>query len=395
MRILFVTTHYPWPVDKTGAGQRTRFIADALAKLGHVDVRVTNIPRYFQNLGVDSPQEIPGLSVQEHRVPPSANFAPDRKGFARFVRDGGYDLVVARYLVGATRSGAVFLTSVPVLLDIDDVDWMVIRTRKENAAKHSPLRYWLYTLAERYTERVARRYLRRFAHIWVANQEDEAELRHPHVSTLPNIPVLPNGVAPLPSRADDSKAWLLFVGLLRYAPNSLGLTHFLDHVWGRVLEACPHARLRVVGRLPAGDDPVVQHWRQQPNVDLLGPLEGLDEEYERAACAIAPIYWGGGTKIKVLEALGRGRTCVCAPHALSGIGKHTRHMDSIWHGETDDAFAQGCITLLQDHELRHRMEQRGRALILEHYSPEHFNNVVEEAVTGALTRARQAPERVE
>ena len=61
-----------------------------------------------------------------------------------------------------------------------------------------------------------------------------------------------------------------------------------------------------------------------PNVEVSGFVQDLPPVYERAAFTVAPIYWGGGTKIKVLESLAYGRTCVASATTCSHTGSASR-----------------------------------------------------------------------
>jgi glycosyltransferase involved in cell wall biosynthesis len=115
-------------------------------------------------------------------------------------------------------------------------------------------------------------------------------------------------------------------------------------------------------------------------VEILGLVEDLGVEYERALFTIAPIYWGGGTKIKVLESLGRGKTCVVTPHALYGLSPHIRHGDSVLCAASDAEFVEACLKLVRSESLRQSLAARGKEVIHEHFSVARFNNAVVEVV---------------
>lgn len=157
----------------------------------------------------------------------------------------------------------------------------------------------------------------------------------------------PNGVdddlfavAPAPAGSDD----LLFFGALSYAPNADGIERFLRSSWPLVRERHSAARLRVVG---ADAPPSLEHAAEAaPGVELVGFVEDLREELARARLVIAPIRFGGGTRIKVLEAMASGRSVVATSVGVEGIG----FTDGV-HGlvrDDDASFAGAVVELLRD-----------------------------------------------
>lgn len=411
MKILFIPHTLPWPVEKHGAAQRSGLLLKALKNWGEVDVIVATETRYFEQpavreamvsskdghfrrIDLDFTRELSpwhhlssltrgklrGLLSELGRY--KADFLPEEAAvdsLRRTVQHGGYDVIVSRHLRWATKSGAAFLHESNVLLDYDDLDWRLHRSREEQQGTRSVSKRLRDFCTRYYLERMARRSLKSFAHIWAASEEDRKEIGLPNCSVLPNVPILPPGEGR--GRKGDGlrDETILFVGLLGYGPNAQGLDRFLRKTWPVLLHARPSVRLKVVGT-PPENSKWIDAWKQSPNVDWLGFVDDLDEVYARALFTIAPIYWGGGTKIKVLESLGRGRTCVATPHALYGIGQHIRHNDSVLCADTDEDFVRGCITLLKNPGLRQRMESKGAEVVQSHYSIETFNQAIDEVM---------------
>ena len=106
----------------------------------------------------------------------------------------------------------------------------------------------------------------------------------------------------------------LFFGAMDYAPNRRGLERFLAEGWPVVQRALPGARLQIAGpgseRFEGG----------------LGVVEDLPALVATARAVVVPIWEGGGTRLKVLEALAAGRAVVSTPLGAAGIGfEHGRH----------------------------------------------------------------------
>jgi polysaccharide biosynthesis protein PslH len=111
---------------------------------------------------------------------------------------------------------------------------------------------------------------------------------------------------------------VLFFGQLGYEPNAQGLQWFLDAVWPLVLREVPSATLRVVGAF-AGDR-LAAAIERAPRAELVGFVPSLAAELERARVVVAPIRFGGGTRMKVLEAMASGRPVVGTTLGVEEIG---------------------------------------------------------------------------
>jgi glycosyltransferase involved in cell wall biosynthesis len=144
----------------------------------------------------------------------------------------------------------------------------------------------------------------------------------------------------------------------------------------------PEATLRIVGRY--ADDETRQEWEANPGVILAGYVDDLRAVYEQCAFTIAPVDWGAGTKIKVLESLAYGRTCVVTPHALHGYGEYLKHGDSLWCCASSEAMVDGCLRLLGDPRLRERLAARGHEIVCRHFSIDSFRSTVHETCVPLL-----------
>ncbi|MBI5094604.1 MAG: glycosyltransferase [Candidatus Hydrogenedentes bacterium] len=290
------------------------------------------------------------------------------------------NLVVCRWLRWAVATGGAFIPDIPVILDLDIVDWRVHGSQEEQMSGRGLVKRIHSQFYTRTIEWNARRRLRQFAHVWVVSEDDRQIIGGRSCSVLPNVPILPASDGQRFASEKPNQPNILFVGDLGFSSNAHGLSRFLERVWPRLHEAAPELKLRIVGRLPDGESASIARWRRVPNVELVGFVEDLGVEYERALFTVAPIYWGGGTKIKVIESLGRGKTCVVTPHSLYGLGPHVRHGESLLCAPSDAEFADACLNLTRSEDLRQRLALKGRHTIHEYFSVARFNDVVAETV---------------
>ena len=111
---------------------------------------------------------------------------------------------------------------------------------------------------------------------------------------------------------------VVFAGRLDYPPNAIGLERFLREGWPRLAAERPAASLLVVG---AGLEPALARAiARAPRVVAVGVVDDMAAELAAASLAIVPVWQGGGTRHKVLEALAAARPVVGAPLGVSGVG---------------------------------------------------------------------------
>lgn len=276
-----------------------------------------------------------------------AAYRPDETvaaAVAHHSREGKYDLVVGRFLRPAANAGVPQLP--PCILDVDDLETQVYASRLESnrlGIAERTITGWHL----RQMRTIVPPLLRKFDHLWIPAPGDRALIDHPSISVLPNIPFEEdptNPPAPLSPR--PTSKIVLVVATLKFPMNLSGVTRFIEQVWPKVKVAVPDARFRIVG---GGMTPELKaKWSAVPGVEPVGYAEDLRDEYRQAAFAVAPIYEGGGTKIKVVEALHNGRVPLVHHHALRGYEHLLKHNESVYVGNDDQGLADGCVTLLND-----------------------------------------------
>ena len=406
-RILVVSNQPPWPATH-GAAQRTRHLMRALATCGDVDLMLTRRLRRGEQGREQSRilhRDYGLVEVIEFERRPMAwpcralmplmprvaavlddafyrvrrDYVEDPKvavALAQLTEATRYDLIVGRYLGPTVRSGV--LNHRPAVVDIDDVDTDVHISRLEQPGL-SRTRRWVMRRQLGQLRRVVPHLIAAFDHAWLTKHQDRALVSSKNVSVLPNIPLMPEQpVAPAPPDCP----FVLVVSSLHSRPHLEGVSHFVSRIWPRVRKTHQQAVLRIVGEgMPPAHR---QTWSEVEGVEPIGFVEDLVPAYEQSAFTIAPVYWGGGTKIKVLESLAYGRTCVATSHAHEGFSGHFRHKDTIWLAQDDDAMADGCLELLNNPALRDAMAQRGSRLVREEFSIDRFQQVVEQTVSAIL-----------
>lgn len=269
-----------------------------------------------------------------------------------------YDLIVGRYLWPVSQ--LQLPPAVRVVVDLDD--W---RYRRDPLAPASGL---AKLARKRFANALAGRELHRFAAAFAVSDVDVRELqgRIP-VQWLPNVPAnVPAQVGPVPASSQ-----LLFVGSLWYQPNAEAVDWLLQRVWPRVRAEVSHATLLLAGTAPPS---VRAAWAAHAGVSAPGFVDDLDEVYAQSCGVVVPLLSGGGSNIKVLEALAHGRPCVVTPLVHAAFADH---LDAGRHYQVASSaagFAEAMVQMLRRSQAQQAMADAGRQRVLEVFEPDRFRS---------------------
>ena len=177
--------------------------------------------------------------------------------------------------------------------------------------------------------------------------------------------VVPNGtdVRPELPASEVEPNRLLFVGMMSYFPNQDAVRWFVRECLPLVgTGETPPVRLDVVGASPPPDILALNGER----VAVHGFVESVEEWYHRATVVVAPVRLGGGTRLKVLEALSYGKAVVATSEVVSGL--NLRPGVDVEVADRPAEFAAACGRLLQDPVRRASLGHTGRARVLAQFT---------------------------
>ena len=163
---------------------------------------------------------------------------------------------------------------------------------------------------------------------------------------------------PQPGLADR----LLFVGS-NTAPNVHGLRWFLDDVWPELRAARPDLRLDIAGSVAAAFS------RPAPaGVVFHGLVDDLAALYDAAGVVISPLLHGSGLKIKLIEAMARGKAVVATGVTLQGVEESVGN--AVTQADNAPAFIRAILDLITIEEARAALAARALDTARVHFSPE-------------------------
>lgn len=183
-----------------------------------------------------------------------------------------------------------------------------------------------------------------FDEAYVCSNADRATLadRFPTVrfAVVPNVVRMPDGV---PKKTRDSVFQFLFVGTMAYYPNEDAIVWFCTEVVPllRSMEAAAF-RVTAVGRISDAIGPLAEI----PEVEIRGEVQDLAACYREADAAVVPIRAGGGTRIKILEAMSFGTPIVSTTAGAEGL--ELQDGEQLLIANSAEAFATACMQLMTD-----------------------------------------------
>jgi glycosyltransferase involved in cell wall biosynthesis len=288
----------------------------------------------------------------------------------------GVDLCVADFLVAMPNLPN--RTSTPVVLFEHNVEYMIWKRLHE--VEKRPWRRALLALEWRKMRRYEAKACAR-AGLTVAVSEADRGLLAANASGA-DIRAIGTGVDTAyfhPNDGVEAPATLVFTGSMDWYPNEDAIMYFIGAILPELRREVPGLSLAVVGRDPTDR---LRAACGAAGVHVTGTVADIRPYVAEAAVYIVPLRIGGGTRLKIFEALAMGKAVVSTRVGAEGLpivsGQHFLRADS------PADFAQAVVTLLKDPDRRHALGMAGRRLVEERYSwaqvTRQFENHCEEVV---------------
>jgi glycosyltransferase involved in cell wall biosynthesis len=390
-----VMPYCPYPTDY-GAAIRTYYILRELAKRYEVSVALLGEPdseailrgtglRLAEVATVPVP-EMPGLLTK--RLQQLASLLGPRTSMSvlqsskrlrmeieHLASARSFDLVHIEHFPLASHTNG--LGSVPRVVDSHNVEYDNIR--RLAAVSSSPTRRFFYRLESRKMKAEELRAYRSSTCVFAASDRD-AEMLAPDLGRTPVV-VIPNGVdtdAFAPPEGQPEPGSIVFVGALNYAPNSDGIGYFLREIFPLVKGQHPGVRLSIVG----GGVPAWLREFRDPSVQVTGYVKDVRPYVHRASAVIVPLRAGGGTRLKVLEAMAAGKAIVSTSIGCEGI--QVRQGESLLVADSAQEFADRLVSLLKDPEAARGIGARAREMARALYDWRVIGERIEEAYASVI-----------
>lgn len=374
MKILFLSRWFPYPPDN-GSKIRIYNLLEGISARHEI----TLISFYEPSQGTPDTGALGDFCKEIHVVPwrpfkPNSlqawtgffgptprsfidTFSPELKEkIETAILNGSYDLVIASQIDMAAYVHHFHGT--PAIFEEVEVGVLY--------EQFSLARSWLQRLRYGLTWGKYRRYLTSLVKAYrmcTAVSEREAKLLSQAVGDGVNIEIIPNFInlhAYAGVYEGPEPQTLIFTGSLTFDPNYQAMDWFLAKVYPQVVSKAPQVRLSITGNHANRIMP------QAGRVILTGLVPDVRPLVARAWCSIVPIHKGGGTRLKILEAMALGTPVVTTSKGMEGLdlcpGEHVLVADD------PTAFTEAIIRLFDEPGLRQRLAQNARRLLQEKYN---------------------------
>lgn len=283
-----------------------------------------------------------------------------RRVLAQLLAQHRYDLVHLDILHVACLADA--LGGLPTVLNQHNVEAMILERRAQQDPRPLARMYLRYQARKmRHFETQA---CRRATQVVAVSQADADVLAQ--WTGRQDITVVPNGVDTgffQPFVQAPQTAELVYVGGFTWFPNEDAVQSFVAQTLPLIAQQVPEVRLTVVGKNP--DSASVRALAAHPRVRLLGMVDDIRPHVAEAAVYVVPLRIGGGTRLKILDALAMGKAIVSTSIGCEGLAV-TPGLD-IEVADDPQAFATSVVMLLRDPQRAQQLGKAGRVLVERRY----------------------------
>ena len=395
MRILFISTWFPYPIDNgskirvyhllralgarhdvsllsfafdTAQPMNSAALASFCSKVETIDCNPFQRQSAMTALRFFSPAPIVTLPL------PEVTAAADR-----LYQQAGFDAVIASVEVTAVYALQAPSSTVKVLEEHNSLTrWM----RERYEQQTSPVQRLRCRISWQKTRAYEAKLFPRFDLCTMVSQMDREEslsLLKDHSTAIETVP---NGVDcehNRPGLCDMQPDTLIYNGAITYRANYDAVQYFLSEVYPCVRQQRPHVSLTITGATGSVDQSKLA---VDDSVHFSGYVNDIRSVVGRHTVCIAPLREGGGTRLKILEAMALGVPVVSTSKGAEGLdvinGEHLLIADE------PQSFAAAVIRLLTDDELRRKLAHQARCRVEERYNwkniGQQFVSLVEDAV---------------
>jgi sugar transferase (PEP-CTERM/EpsH1 system associated) len=165
-----------------------------------------------------------------------------------------------------------------------------------------------------------------------------------------------------PAATPPSPAHMVFTGSMDWLPNEDGMTYFCREILPKIREREPEATLSIIGRSPT---PAVARLSEIPGVEVTGRVDDVRPHIAVGAVYVVPLRIGGGTRLKIFEAMSMAKAVVSTTIGAEGLPVTSGRDIEI--ADDPARFAEAVVRLMRDQETRRAIESAARRLVVERY----------------------------
>lgn len=378
MNVLFLAPRMPLPAD-TGGKIRTLNILKQLA----VEFSLHLVCYSFEDSDKDHLPELEALGVKVTLVPMTKTTFFQKIYWLFF---HGMPISLVKYhtkameqaikeVINNERFDAIhvdhlhmahylnFFKHLPCMLDEHNVEYKILQ--RCAAVEKNFFKRIVYTAQSRKMNHFEADMAQKFSCAFTCSIDDRI-LLNKITNGLAPIYVVPNGVDTQyfqPNNNEHMEDALVFTGSMDWLPNNDAITYFCCEILPLIWKRNANIKLYVVGKSPSAE--VKELAKKDNRVIVTGRVDDVRPYIEKSKIFIVPLRVGGGTRLKILEAMAMGKAIVSTTIGAEGI---TYTMDeNILLADTPEEFSAMIVEAISNSEKIKSLGQSGRELVLESY----------------------------
>jgi len=275
------------------------------------------------------------------------------------------------------------LKGMPKVLDEHNIEYFLIKRyidKQKNIFKKAFVFLMQYLKLARYEPAIAQK----FEHCLVVSEVDKRNLKM--ISSNASASVVPNGVdIDFYKKNEETKIEqnsLVFTGAMNWFPNEDAILYFYDEIWSHIKKEIDNLCLYIVGCNPSNK--ITNLSKQEKNIIVTGYVDDVRPYIAKSSVYIVPLRIGGGSRLKILEALSMGKAVVSTSIGCEGL--NVTDNENILIADFPKEFARKTLILLRNKELCQKLGNNGRRLVESFYSWKNIYKKLDKIYDGAYKK---------
>lgn len=313
--------------------------------------------RFYRDLAFNLSSPLP-YAIQKYRSPAM------QEAIEHELRERHYDAVVCDFLTPSVNFKGDAAT--PAVLFQHNVESMIWKRHYET--QQQPLKRALFHNQWQKMLRYERDTCRHFDAVIAVSAADRDQMRDEF--GIRNVFDVPTGVdtdyfRPLGGKPEPAE--LVFTGSMDWLPNEDAICFFAEMILPLVAQAIPAVKLTVVGRNPAAR--LREIAAADARIAVTGRVDDVRPYIDRAAAYVVPLRIGGGTRLKIYEAMAMAKPVISTTIGAEGLP--LRDGRDLLIADEPEAFAHAVVRTLEDRMFAHQLGEQARSLVCERFGWEH------------------------
>ena len=283
-----------------------------------------------------------------------------RKEIEQLTARTNFDVVVCDFLMPSVNLPAQL--PCPTVLFQHNVEAMI--WKRHYQVQQNPLKK-LYLYGQwRKAFNFERIMAQSFDHVVAVSREDAETMQADYGISVSDVPTgVDTDYFTSGDRSQQAQRNLVFTGSMDWLPNHDAIQFFVRDILPLIRKALPDVSLTVVGRNPYPE--LIDLSKREPGITVTGRVDDVRPYMERATAYIVPIRIGGGTRLKIYEAMAMDRPVISTTIGAEGLPVENER--ELLLADSPDAFAAAVVRVLSDESLANSLSVRAGKLVREQF----------------------------